>query len=209
MATLEVHFSPLPAHVRTARLIATALARRSGIDEETVDEVRLAVGEACLRAVELHQQHCPDVPVSVTMSDDDGHFEVRVRDCAPPDAEVAGDSLGVAAADQEAVLNALADTALSPAATPPASATPASATPASVAPSSAGPLPDDPRVAVESAREWLPPGVGLAVISGLVDEVDVESTAYGATVRMRWLANGIGGGMGGGMGGGVGGGDEH
>jgi len=200
MATLEVHFSPLPAHVRTARLIATALARRSGIDEETVDEVRLAVGEACLRAVELHQQHCPDVPVSVTMSDDDQHFEVRVRDCAPPDAEVAGDSLGVAAADQEAVLNALADTALSPAATPPASATP---TP--VAPSSAGPLPDDPRVAVESAREWLPPGVGLAVISGLVDEVDVESTAYGATVRMRWLANGIGGGMGGG----VGGGDEH
>ncbi|MBA3618942.1 MAG: ATP-binding protein [Actinomycetota bacterium] len=179
MANFEVRFSPLPAHVRTARLIATALARRSGVDEETVDEVRLAVGEACSRAVELHQQHCPDVAVSVTMSDDDRHFEVQVRDFAPPEAEAAGDPIGVEAADQEAVLTALADTALSPAPAPPASAS-----------SSTAPPPGSLPVPAGSAREWLPPGVGLAVISGLVDEVDVASTAHGATVRMRWPANG-------------------
>ena len=33
MATVEVTFTPLPAHVRTARLVATAVARRSGVDE--------------------------------------------------------------------------------------------------------------------------------------------------------------------------------
>lgn len=36
-----------PALVRTVRLIAAAVARRSGRDEEFVEEVRLAVGEAC------------------------------------------------------------------------------------------------------------------------------------------------------------------
>jgi hypothetical protein len=36
-----------PALVRTVRLIAAAVARRTGRDEEFVDEVRLAVGEAC------------------------------------------------------------------------------------------------------------------------------------------------------------------
>ena len=59
MATVEVTFTPLPVHVRTARLVATAVARRSGVAESLLDEVRLAVGEACSRAVEAHQRHCP------------------------------------------------------------------------------------------------------------------------------------------------------
>ncbi|MGN6129215.1 MAG: ATP-binding protein [Nocardioidaceae bacterium] len=36
-----------PALVRTVRLIAAAVARRTGQDEEFVEEIRLAVGEAC------------------------------------------------------------------------------------------------------------------------------------------------------------------
>ena len=60
MATVEVTFTPLPVHVRTARLVATAVARRSGVAESLLDEVRLAVGEACSRAVEAHLRHCPD-----------------------------------------------------------------------------------------------------------------------------------------------------
>ena len=43
MATVEMTFTPLPAHVRTARLVATAVARRSGVAEALLDEVRLAV----------------------------------------------------------------------------------------------------------------------------------------------------------------------
>jgi anti-sigma regulatory factor (Ser/Thr protein kinase) len=35
------------ALVRTVRLIAAAVARRAGQDEEFVEEIRLAVGEAC------------------------------------------------------------------------------------------------------------------------------------------------------------------
>ena len=83
MATVEVAFTPLPAHVRTARLVATAVARRSGVDEALLDEVRLAVGEACSRAVEVHRRLCPAEPVRIEMTDQGERFVVVVRDAAP------------------------------------------------------------------------------------------------------------------------------
>ena len=80
MAIVEVTFTPLPVHVRTARLIATAVARRNGVAVELLDEVRLAVGEACSRAVEAHLRHCPGEPIKVTLNDDGERFEVVVTD---------------------------------------------------------------------------------------------------------------------------------
>jgi len=82
MATVEVTFTPLPVHVRTARLVATAVARRSGVAESLLDEVRLAVGEACSRAVEAHLRHCPGEPIRVVLTDDEDQFEVVVTDAA-------------------------------------------------------------------------------------------------------------------------------
>jgi anti-sigma regulatory factor (Ser/Thr protein kinase) len=132
VATVELRFSALPAHVRTARLVAAAVARRSGVDESVLDEVRLAVGEACSRAVHLHRRHCPDRPVLVTLVDDVDAFRVAVADEAP--AEGGSDGFGDLV-DAEAV----------------------------------------------------PPGVGLAVISGLVDDVEVEAGPQsGLVVRMTW-----------------------
>jgi serine/threonine-protein kinase RsbW len=78
MATVEVAFTPLPAHVRTARLVATAVARRSGVPETLLDEVRLAVGEACSRAVEAHRRHCPAEPVRIALTGQDDRFEIEV-----------------------------------------------------------------------------------------------------------------------------------
>jgi anti-sigma regulatory factor (Ser/Thr protein kinase) len=82
MATVEMSFTPLPVHVRTARLVATAVARRSGVGEALLDEVRLAVGEACSRAVEAHQAQCPSEPVRVELTGANGRFEVVVTDAA-------------------------------------------------------------------------------------------------------------------------------
>ena len=50
MGTVALRFQPSPEHVRTARLVAVAVARRAGFDEARLDEVRLAVGEVCARA---------------------------------------------------------------------------------------------------------------------------------------------------------------
>jgi serine/threonine-protein kinase RsbW len=101
MATVELSFTPLPAHVRTARLVATAVARRSGVDESLLDEVRLAVGEACSRAVEGHQLHCPAEPVRLALTDLAGRFQVEVTDtCTPAPAGVASQRPGGTAAGQ-------------------------------------------------------------------------------------------------------------
>lgn len=97
MATVELTFTPLPAHVRTARLVATAVARRSGVDESLLDEVRLAVGEACSRAVEGHQLHCPGEPVRLALTDTPDRFEVEVTDTCVPQASEPGSQDGAAA----------------------------------------------------------------------------------------------------------------
>jgi len=136
MATVEVAFTPLPAHVRTARLVATAVARRSGVDEALLDEVRLAVGEACSRAVEVHRRLCPAEPVRIEMTNQGERFVVVVRDAAPT-------------------------------------------IPPPGAPGAAVPNGDDGALAI-------PSGFGLAVISGLADDVRVSSTSSGVSVQMSW-----------------------
>ena len=95
IATVELTFSPLPVHVRTARLVATAVARRGGVEEALLDEVRLAVGEACSRAVEVHQQQCPAEPVRVELRDGRDRFEVVVADRVPNDDPAGGSATTV------------------------------------------------------------------------------------------------------------------
>ncbi|MFS8499528.1 MAG: ATP-binding protein [Micromonosporaceae bacterium] len=84
MAVVRLAFTPAPQYVRTARLVGVAVAQRAGVAEELLDEVRLAVGEACARAVARHQREGIDEPVRVEMIDD-GPYVVRVIDLAGPD----------------------------------------------------------------------------------------------------------------------------
>jgi anti-sigma regulatory factor (Ser/Thr protein kinase) len=81
-STVSLAFSPDPAYVRTVRLVAAAVARRAGVADELLDEVRLAIGEACTRAVALHRRHGLMSLVNVSMSDG-GRFVVRVTDRGP------------------------------------------------------------------------------------------------------------------------------
>jgi serine/threonine-protein kinase RsbW len=148
MATVEVEFTPLPAHVRTARLVATAVARRSGVDEALLDEVRLAVGEACSRAVEAHRRHCPAEPVKIQMTDQGERFVVVVSDAAPTAASANGETRGAVAAE---AANGTEDRGIA-----------------------------------------IPAGFGLAVISGLADDVYVSSTSSGVSVRMSWPSAAMG-----------------
>lgn len=83
MAFVELLLSPLPSHVRTARLVAVAAARRAGLDDELVDELRLAVGEACSRAVALNARHAPDIPVQLTVAHDAMGLTLTVVDTGP------------------------------------------------------------------------------------------------------------------------------
>ncbi|HEY6499652.1 MAG TPA: ATP-binding protein [Streptosporangiaceae bacterium] len=159
MATVEVEFTALPAHVRTARLVATAVARRSGVAEALLDEVRLAVGEACSRAVEAHRRHCPTEPVKIELTDLGERFEVVVTDAAPPDP--APDQSGFAPVMGAATVSASNGSNGAP----------------------FHPVPAETRDAA------FPAAFGLAVISGLADDVQVSSTDAGLSVRMSWPAD--------------------
>jgi anti-sigma regulatory factor (Ser/Thr protein kinase) len=109
MATSRVRlaFTPAPVHVRTARLVGVAVARRAGVAEELLDEVRLAIGEACTRAVALHRQYGLADLVQVEMSDGDT-YTVRVTDRAPVEA-----GLGLTALPPDELANeSLTDEAL-------------------------------------------------------------------------------------------------
>ncbi len=55
--TVELDLPATAEHVRTARLVSVAVARRLGLDDPLVEEVRLAVGEACAR----HLSRSPEV----------------------------------------------------------------------------------------------------------------------------------------------------
>ncbi len=135
MATVELRFSALPEHVRTARLVAAAVARRAGVDEAVLDEVRLAVGEACTRAVGLHQHGGISAPVRVLLIEEAKQFSIEVGDEAPH--AVPGDrGSGDGSADTDG----------------------------------------------ETEEDEM----GLAVISGLVDDVEVSAGESGGSIRMRW-----------------------
>ena len=134
MATVELRFSAFPEHVRTARLVAAAVARRAGVDESVLDEVRLAVGEACSRAVGLHQRSGLDEPVRVKLVEQEKRFLIEV-----------GDGVG------------------------------------------GKHMPDDHHHAVDGAvDDAAEAAMGLAVISGLVDDLDIGSDENGGLIKMSW-----------------------
>ncbi|MFE4211499.1 ATP-binding protein [Streptomyces sp. NPDC056844] len=140
MPTVELRFSAQPEHVRTARLVAAAVARRAGVDEAVLDEVRLAVGEACSRAVGLHRSHDIAAPITVVLTEEEKAFSIEVGD---GHAAQGSDASGVGM------------------------------------PGGGGP--DQPDTDADSEDE-----MGLAVISGLVDDVEVRTGADGGVIRMTW-----------------------
>jgi hypothetical protein len=81
VALVELSFPARPVHVRTARQVAVSLARRAQLAEEILDEIRLAVAEACGLALAVLRQARDDGPVAVVFDDSDG-FTVEVRTAA-------------------------------------------------------------------------------------------------------------------------------
>jgi anti-sigma regulatory factor (Ser/Thr protein kinase) len=162
-----LRFTPQPEHVRTARLVAVAHARRVGVEAGLLDEVRLAVGEACSRAVGLHQRHCPGEPVVVVLDaiDDSDSGLVADRFVVTVADKVSGSLPGprdgaTVAAEGEAEAGEAAEAAAAGAA------------------GAGGETEDDEEL--DDAE------MGLAVLTGLVDDLDITSGPDGGAVRMGW-----------------------
>lgn len=87
MSGVELRFPPSAGHVRTARLVAAAVARRAGLDEVRLKELRTAVGEACARAVQRCQACAQDAPIVLSIDDSGPGLLIEVSDAAPAPAE--------------------------------------------------------------------------------------------------------------------------
>ena len=102
-----------------------------------LDEVRLAVGEACSRAVGLHVLHGIESPVRVALIEEEKKFSIEVGDGTSAAATTDG-------------------------------------------PDASSPAP------ASSSDDEAEGDMGLAVISGLVDDVEVTADDNGGLIRMSW-----------------------
>jgi hypothetical protein len=93
-----------PALVRTVRLVAAAVARRAAVHEAMIEEIRLAVGEACALLVGADEPALPGQAgstapaglVDVAMSWDDRlHVVVRCEEVVVPEDPAGSDVDGM------------------------------------------------------------------------------------------------------------------
>jgi serine/threonine-protein kinase RsbW len=62
---LVLEVAPEPEHVRTARLFAAAAARQFNVDEERVEDLKVAISEACTNSFRAHTDAGVSDPVRV------------------------------------------------------------------------------------------------------------------------------------------------
>ncbi|MFN8125010.1 MAG: ATP-binding protein [Candidatus Nanopelagicales bacterium] len=98
MPTAVLTVPAAPEQARTARLVAGAAARRAGVDEDLLEDVRLAVAEAVARAVlrsVASDGTDTGLTVAVALTDSDDRFEIAVADQAGPAEDEDEDELAL------------------------------------------------------------------------------------------------------------------
>ena len=96
MAQVELEIPSESVYVGVVRLVLASIARTAGLDEERLDDLKIAVSEACANAVLSNQQGSPESPVTIVWTDTPERLTIEVSDrggsFAPdPDDSLAGD----------------------------------------------------------------------------------------------------------------------
>ena len=103
-ATVRLAFPPEARLLGTLRLVVGIVARKAGMGEEGIEDLKVAVSETCAVAVgDLNRAGVPD-PIEVDLVEAPDRFGIEVRDRAPAasaapgaaDAEVDDRELGLA-----------------------------------------------------------------------------------------------------------------
>ena len=111
-ATVRLAFPPEPRLLGTIRLVVGIVARKAGMGEEGVEDLKVAVSETCAVAVgDLNRAGLPD-PIEVDLVEGPDRFGVEVRDRAPAPVPASGDPVDGEVDDRElglALVGALVD----------------------------------------------------------------------------------------------------
>lgn len=109
MTEVEIEIPSRSVYVGVVRLALAALARTAGLSEESVDDLKIAVGEACANAVIVNEETAPDVPVRVHWSHEEDRVVVEVEGAGHPYESTAGDGLNARMEMSVALLESLVD----------------------------------------------------------------------------------------------------
>jgi anti-sigma regulatory factor (Ser/Thr protein kinase) len=111
-ATVRLTFPPEPRLLGTIRLVVGVVARKAGMGEEGIEDLKVAVSETCAVAVgDLHRAGRAD-PIEVDLVESADRFGIEVRDRAPAASAAAGDPADGEVDDRElglALVGALVD----------------------------------------------------------------------------------------------------
>ena len=111
-ATVRLAFPPEPRLLGTVRLVVGVVARMAGVDEEGIEDLKVAVSETCAVAVgDLTRAGKPD-PIEVDLVEAPDRFGIEVRDRAPTASSGPADAADGEVDDRElglALVGALVD----------------------------------------------------------------------------------------------------
>lgn len=111
-AIVRLAFPPEPRLLSTIRLVVGIVARKAGMDEEGVEDLKVAVSETCAVAVgDLNRAGRLD-PIEIDLVESADRFGIEVRDRAPAPVAAPGDLVGGEIDDRElglALVGALVD----------------------------------------------------------------------------------------------------
>jgi serine/threonine-protein kinase RsbW len=94
---IELSFPSELGYEKIARDAVAAFARRLGCDRERVEDLKTALGEACINAIEHGNGQKPGLRVDIHCSGGEGRLTVEVCDCGLK--RYSGDPLPVAEID--------------------------------------------------------------------------------------------------------------
>jgi anti-sigma regulatory factor (Ser/Thr protein kinase) len=90
-ATVRLAFPPEPRLLGTVRLVVGVVARKAGMGEEGIEDLKVAVSETCAVAVgDLSRAGRLD-PIEVDLVEGADRFGIEVRDRAPAPVPATGD----------------------------------------------------------------------------------------------------------------------
>jgi len=83
LAVVHLEFPPEPALLGTVRLVVGIVARKAGVDEEGVEDLKVAVSETCAVAVGDLAWAGLSTPIELDLVEEPDRSGVEVRDRAP------------------------------------------------------------------------------------------------------------------------------
>ena len=90
-ATVRLAFPPEPRLLGTVRLVVGIVARKAGMGEEGIEDLKVAVSETCAVAVgDLNRAGRLD-PIEIDLVESADRFGIEVRDRAPAPTAAPGD----------------------------------------------------------------------------------------------------------------------